>query len=324
MQEKIGPVIAAINETIVALTKFNAVIQNLNDAGVFSFNDAEQAMTPATQQPVTPVTAAPLPGQPATTPAPAPAATQPAAGGVELDDEGVPWCEEIHTKNKSKVNSKIVRGGKRWGKARGLSEEVYQAKLAELKAGVDGATTTAPDTPASTPVNPVAIQTPAAAPGAPGVPTSPAATNVPANPPAQTEEWERVRQQCIAIIKQMTDAYGLTIQDCQDILVNEFKVAQNGDTVAFGALTYDQFQPVLDYFTGVRDLYESARVASENLYALAGDANKASIDEGFAGLYAQYHTDQLGGIHYTKIAEFNQKLMDWYAQWQAFLNGAQA
>lgn len=109
------------------------------------------------------------------------ATTQAAAGGVELDKDGVPWDAEIHSSNRKLTDKGI------WTKRRGVDDALYRSKTAALKATVAAqpaatATTTLPTTSVTMPG--AGVQLPG------GAPTLPALT--PAAPVQQPEYTELV------------------------------------------------------------------------------------------------------------------------------------
>ena len=115
------------------------------DAGAAFASTTAPVTEPATTAPVT---------EPATT---APVVT----AAVELDKNGLPWCEEIHSKGKSQNADGTWRYKK--GVDRAIVVPQVEARLrAELAAGAPPVT----ETPAAAPPAPV-TETPAAAPPAP-------------------------------------------------------------------------------------------------------------------------------------------------------------
>lgn len=112
-----------------------------------------------------------------TTPPPPPAQetteTAPASTGPELDKDGMPWDERIHSGTKSKTQAGL------WTKRRNVPAETYEAVSAELKqimaAGTPAAETQA-DAPADVPPPPAEETNDAP-------PPPPAANDVPPPPP---------------------------------------------------------------------------------------------------------------------------------------------
>lgn len=110
------------------------------------------------------------PQAPSTPPAPAAPAAQP---GAELDKNGLPWDARINTSNKAQTKQGV------WKRAPGLTDELYNQVIAELKGVMNGApsqpASTLPQAP-STPPNP-------ATPAAPAAPVTPEEEAVPTDLP---------------------------------------------------------------------------------------------------------------------------------------------
>ena len=120
------------------------------------------AHSTAAVPPLPPVPAAPAVSSPApTSAAPAPAPVAP--GGVELDSEGYPWDERIHSGAKSKTQAGI------WTRRRNVPDEVYFQIRDQIKAGIPAP---APAAAAIVPPPPVAAP-PAPPQPDPGAPVPP-------------------------------------------------------------------------------------------------------------------------------------------------------
>lgn len=93
----------------------------------------------------------------------------------ERDSDGVVWDARIHSGNHKKAAS-----GK-WIRRKGVSEQVFQHVLAELKSGAPMVTQVAPPAPVATQLDPAAVfAAPAApAPVAPAAPVAPPSNVVP-------------------------------------------------------------------------------------------------------------------------------------------------
>lgn len=115
-------------------------------------------------------------------------------GPPQLDAEGFPWDERIHSNAAEKMSAKGV-----WKRRKNISEEIWNGVRAELRtnypapapaaAAAPAPTPTPAATPAPAPVaaTPAPAATPPAAPSAPAVPAppaAPAAPNAPAAPAA--------------------------------------------------------------------------------------------------------------------------------------------
>lgn len=119
-------------------------------------------------KPSAPSASAAIPAPPAA-PAPNAPATSGAAG-VELDADGLPWDERIHSKA---AEPKAATG--KWKTRKNLAAGVKETIEAELRAAMG--TTASPSAPATAPAAPSA---PPAAPPAPGAVAAPAAPTPPA------------------------------------------------------------------------------------------------------------------------------------------------
>lgn len=117
-------------------------------------------------KPSAPTASAAIPAPPA-----APAPNAPAtSGAVELDADGLPWDERIHSKT---AEPKAATG--KWKTRKNLAPGVKETIEAELRAAMG--TTASPSAPAQAPAAPSA---PPAAPPAPGAAAAPAAPTPPA------------------------------------------------------------------------------------------------------------------------------------------------
>lgn len=164
---------------------------------------AEQAKAAADRDPdpVPEPTTATTPVIESHVPPPVAAATQPptVTPGLELDSDGVPWDERIHSGAKSKTDSGT------WRKKKGVDKDEHGRITAELKAAVSAQpevpTPTLPAEPQEQPTQaPAAVATPATPTmppiATPAIPTPPAQQAAPAAPvmppvneaPAQTAD----------------------------------------------------------------------------------------------------------------------------------------
>jgi hypothetical protein len=135
----------------------------------------------ATPTPTDALAPAPAPVPPASnvapvTSAPVAAPVPPAAPGVELDSNGIPWDGRIHSKSKAKVT------GGTWRLRRNLQPGIAEAVTAELKQTMG---LPVPVVPPQTPVSSAAPPAPPApvAPPAPPVPPTPDVPPPPTAPP---------------------------------------------------------------------------------------------------------------------------------------------
>lgn len=97
--------------------------------------------------------------------------------GHELDEQGVFWCAKINTSNPA-VTQKNV-----WKRGKGITDAVYDARIAEIKAIVAGEKSAAPAaTFPAVPGTNISTTTPVVpgVPGVPGVPAAAAGAGVPA------------------------------------------------------------------------------------------------------------------------------------------------
>ena len=119
-------------------------------------------------------------------------------------------------------------------------------------------------------------------------------------------------------MKALNEIYGFDHNDCKEVLQNEFKAAQNGETVVFGSLRDDQYQAVYDFFHSLLEKFGICKSMLDAIYQIAGAAHKASVDAGIAQIYQTYNTTELGGVHYSQIDDFLKSMTDWHQQWSAW------
>lgn len=216
--------------------KLDALSEAFAKAGVTASKVAEE-VAPL-------VKPAPLPvAEETTPPAPAPIAEETATTtpvvdtNVELDTDGVPWDERIHS-----GNQKRTKGGKGvWQKRKGLPAGKYEEITAELKAKYAGnsvapasgsvgetapeATTqvSAPKTSDSTPPPPAGKSTPPppAAAGSAGAPPPPAAKGAETATAAEVPS----RKKAIDAINELTKKYAVNYDAITQYFIDNYNVA---------------------------------------------------------------------------------------------------
>lgn len=281
----------AIKGAILGLTKLENIVQSLNNAVIHETNSPTVTTdTVATDTNVT------------------------ASDTVERDDENVAWMQEIHTDSKTQVASKTVKGGKAWRLKKGVDPDLVEKLKAQSIATYNAMTGTDTAPVESKPLGlpSLAVKPKPAVTGLPGL-------SLPAvNKPDPSVE---LKIESIKIIKELIDTYGLSWEDCKEIMVDEFKVAQSGAEVTFGGLKFEQFPAVKEYFTDLVNKYRTVDEAMNTIRELATPANKQTVDEGFASLFAAVNTTELGGVHYTDIDACLKSFSEWVEMWRNWANG---
>lgn len=295
----------AIKGAIIALTKLDAVIHEVNDEKIHAVNSPEAPVV---------VT---MPSIPAgeTLPSVTVTETIPSIQSAvdvadELDSEGVSWNEEFHTDKKTQVASKKVKGGLAWRLMRGVDKEAFEAWRSTL---------TMVASPVITPSIDV-IDAPVAAPNMPAVPALPTVPTVPALPTVPSEPSPEVSKMkdCIIVIKKLIDDYGLSWDDCKEIMVDEFKVKQAGVEVTFGGLKFEQFDQVLTFFTNLYAQYENVKAILAKIAEIAGVANAANVQAGTVQILQGFNTETLDGVYYGDIGKCQESFQAWLGTWVAW------
>lgn len=143
---------------------------------------------------------------------------------TELDKDGVPWDERIHSSNGKKTSKGV------WMKKRGVSDAEHAKITAELKA--DTVTDGVPAAPAT----PDVPKTPATPP-APG-------GNVPAAPATPDQESTGFKKQAKDAIDRLLDNNGMEFEVMIDYFVSQFNVT------GFDQLTPIQWEVVVRNMAG--------------------------------------------------------------------------
>ena len=125
-------------------------------------------------------------------------------------------------------------------------------------------------------------------------------------------------KKCIVVIKKLIDDYGLSWDDCKEIMVEEFSVAQSGVEVTFGGLKHEQFDLALKYFTDLYDKYESVKQVVATITSIAGDANAANVAAGTVTIFKGFNTETLDGVYYGDIDKCKESFDAWLVTWQAW------
>jgi len=307
--------VAAIRGAILGLTKLENVVQAMNDDIIHELNSPTTAGTPvlptATAGVMTPVvTESPV----------LPTATT-EVKTFDLDDEGTAWDARIHTDTKTQIASKLVKGGKAWRLKKKLDDAFVEQVKAENKA-LTGTVET-PVTPAVSaptglpglPSTPAAVNTP---PVAAGLPTPSGLPGLPASKPV--DEYADQRKACIVHIKLLTDKFGLSWDDCKEIMIKEFDAAQPGEQVTFGSLRGDRYAEALEYFSELVEEYEKVVKCIADIHTLMGAEHKDYCEDGIKKLFEKFHTQVIDGVHYSDVTECLADFSGWLdtlTKWKA-------
>jgi|TARA_R110000764_G_scaffold99539_4_gene184220 hypothetical protein len=122
-------------------------------------------------------------------------------------------------------------------------------------------------------------------------------------------------RECIIIIKKLIDGYGLSWDDCKEIMVEEFKVPQPDVEVTFGSLKVEQFKEAKQYFTNLLNQYQSIETIIVKITEIAGQANTASVDAGKLVIFGNFHTETIDGIYYGEVSECLKTFEAWLQTW---------
>lgn len=126
--------------------------------------------------------------------------------GVELDANGLPWDERIHSGNKKKTSKGI------WQRRRGVQDPQFNEIAAELKAGLSGESGQAqPEAPAAPATPPAPTGAPQAPVAPPAPATAPAAAPVAEAPIARDYQGFMRQIAKLAQNKQITQDYPPTV-----------------------------------------------------------------------------------------------------------------
>ena len=272
------------------------------------------APAPAAEVPApAPAAEVPAPAPAAEVPAPAPAAEVPAPAAaevpapaaaeveVELDDEGYPWDARIHVATKTKINSKVVKGGKSWRLLQKATPELVDAVRAETKA-CDSVAAEVPAVPAAT---------------APAVPAVPAA-EVPAVPAAAPEVPDS-RKEIIADIAYLQEAFDVEYNDILELMSSEFD-SPDGFTT-FKAELNEKFAARL---AGIKADYDEAHGLIIEIREAGGEKQAETINSGLGMFFTNHNTDCLGGIHYSEVRKFINDITEYHKGWMDYAKAMKA
>lgn len=232
---------------------------------------------------------------------------------VELDDEGFPWDERINVETKTKVNSKLVKGGKAWRLKQKLDPAFVKQVREEIKPAIaeevplTTATLTAPA--------PVAGQVAPTAPSAPTAPTAPVAS-APSAPTAPNHN--AIKSEAAKVVNTIVNDFKVEYDDIVDLLKNEFNSEKGFET-----LLPEQSQDVLDRMKALLEEYNDVHQLVLQILQWGGDVHAANIQEQVKGIYMQFNAEQLGHVHYTDLAEVSRLMLEYHASWSAFAAGQQ-
>ena len=309
--------VAAIRGAILGLTKLENVVQAMNDDIIHELNSPTTAGTPVL--PTAPVGVM----TPVVTESPLLPTATTEEKTLDLDDEGTAWDARIHTDTKTQIASRLVKGGKAWRLKKKLGNDFVEQVKAENKA-----LTVAVETPAVS-----AVPAPA---GLPGVPPTLAAINIPpvaaglpvpaglpglpSIPSKPVDEYADQRKACIVHIKLLTDKFGLSWDDCKEIMIKEFDAAQPGEQVTFGSLRGDRYAEALEYFSELVEEYEQVVKCIADIHTLMGAEHKDYCEDGIKKLFEKFHTQVIDGVHYSDITECLADFSGWLdtlTKWKA-------
>lgn len=219
---------------------------------------------------------------------------------VELDDEGYPWDERIHTDKKTKMQSKLVTGGKMWKLKRGTDPELAKSVRAESKLAADPAEIKKPVVPA-----PKSKVVPAAGKKLP----VPKGKVVPA---PKVDNNKAIRLECIAVINRAVNEYGVEYDDLLAVLKTEF------DCASFEELVDDQYKPLLVSLTKIVEQYDAINTMNKEIYAWGGDEHAETIDAGLLSFYAELGKTKLGEVHYSDLETIYEEISEYHIGWAEF------
>ena len=214
----------------------------------------------------------------------------------DLDDEGFPWDERIHSAKKTKVKSNLVKGGEAWRMKKGLNNpELVKSVREEYKPEI-----------ATNPTTEALIAPVAAAPVTPVTPVAPVAAVV------------DHKANAVKIINKLENIHSVPMDDILDVLVNDFK-ATNG----FESILPEQFEAVEKRYQEVIETYDDAAKLISEIKEWGGDEHAQGIDESLTGIFASYDgAESLSGVYYTQIPDLIElNLLPYHASWSAFVAG---
>lgn len=233
-------------------------------------------------------------------------------GELELDSDGVPWDERIHSGSK-----KRNKGGKGpWQKRKGISDADYKRITAELQAKyADGTNETATtDAPAAPP-----------SPGTPSVPGVPAAGNPPPPPatgtaqtpppPAVSDPGEAARKAATDAVNKLTKERGVIL----DVIEQYYSETHGVDN--FSMLTADKYEQVAEDISDWAARVQTAQ-GTVNAIKRIYEANVAVIEPSIKELIGQFQyisggqaevCESVEQVPYSMLSDLNQRLNDFYA-----------
>ena len=220
---------------------------------------------------------------------------------VEVDSEGTPWDERIHSKAKTQVKSLLVTGGKAWRMKKGCTPELVEQVKAEIKGAIPAVETVAPVVAAPVVAAPVVAAPVVAAPvvAAPVV----AAPVVPDNASIITE--------AVKVVNRIVNDYGVSYDDVLAILVDEFKVPN------FEGLVDAQYQPVLDRMTKFEAEYKSVNDMITQIRAWGGETYQDSVEAGLLTFFQAVNATTLSGVFHSDLPTLTESILGYYKSWEA-------
>lgn len=221
--------------------------------------------------------------------------------GIELDKDGIPWDERIHAGTQTKTAKQT------WTRKKGITDELYDSVIAELKAKHGGEQTQTETTAPTPPVKP-GVPTKPGAPVKPGVPTKPGAPVV----------TGLDKKQAIEIINKLTSPeYGATFDD---VLV----VLKKYGTDTFDGLQISQYAAVkadveswFDWATLVKDTIDELNKMGEGTeYA---DDIKTAIEAYIAN--AGGKDSKPGSVPIDGLSVLSGELDAYASSWEEYFKG---
>ncbi len=249
-----------------------------------------------------------------------------------VDAEGVPWDKRIHSKAKDPKAATGARKGC-WKRRKGISDELYDQVMAELKASepssdvgqppfffrsgeITGRLDTVDELAALQTNDPAAVliseeefrklkPTTPAVPSAPGAPSVPSAPSAPGAPGVNPDKKE-----CIDLIRKLTDF------DVDNTDINSIMTETTGfDTM--DKVPADKFAELKLALNTWHGWLVCCKNAIDAMVEIAEPLNFTdNLNQGLAGLFEQYTAENFESVHYSQIAELSGKLDEYLVSWR--------
>ena len=233
-----------------------------------------------------------------------------ASAAAEVDSEGTPWDERIHSGAKTQVKSLLVTGGKAWRMKKG--KDITPEFVEQVKAEIKGApVVAAPVVAAPVVAAPVVAAPVVAAPvvAAPVVAAPVVAAPVVAAP--VVPDNTAIRVEAIKVINRIVTDYGVTYDDVIAILVDEFKVPD------FEGLVDAQYKPVLDRMIKFEADYKAVNDMITQIRAWGGETYQADVEAGLLTFFKAVNAESLGGVFHSDLPTITETIRGYYQSWEA-------